>query len=151
MDSPQPPHNRPVGPTSEVTAIRATHPGRAHAGRRDGFTLLELLVVIAIVALLAALAIPAYRGYLQTSREGVLISNIAGIEVFQEDFRLRTGEYLRQAADSAAIAAAINWQPRAGDGTRYRIAPGPGHSYQVIARSPDGTRVCQQLPDRVRC
>lgn len=118
---------------------------------RSGFTLLELLVAIAIVAGLAAIAIPAYQGYMQTSREGALAANIASMDVFQEDHRLRTGEYLREAANRAAIAAAIGWRPKADDGTLYRIAPGDGDSYQVTAVAREGTRVCLQLPDRTRC
>jgi prepilin-type N-terminal cleavage/methylation domain-containing protein len=35
---------------------------------KNGFTLLELLVVIAVIGILAAVGIPAYKGYLETSR-----------------------------------------------------------------------------------
>ena len=43
-----------------------------------GLSLLELLVALAIVASLAALALPLYRGYVETAKEGALVSNIAG-------------------------------------------------------------------------
>ncbi len=118
----------------------------------SGFTLLELMIVVAVLAIISAIALPAYTGYVQSSREAVLINNISTIEVFQEDFRLRTGAYLTVAADAAAIEAAIDWENEGDEpGTTYAIAAGPGGSYQVTATGPDGTSVCLQLPDGVRC
>lgn len=123
----------------------------AYAAGRFGYTLLELMAVVAILALIAAIALPVYQGYLQTAREGVLASNIASLEAFQEDYRLRTGAYLQEAADAAAIAAAIGWRPRADDGIAYRIAPGANGSYQVTAASPEGAQLCLILPEKRRC
>lgn len=117
----------------------------------QGYTLLELMAVVAIIALLATIALPVYQGHLQTSREGALISGIATMEVFQEDHRLRTGAYLREAADVAAIAAVIGWRPKADHGVAYRIAPGAGGTYHVTATAPDGARVCLRLPEKTRC
>jgi prepilin-type N-terminal cleavage/methylation domain-containing protein len=120
--------------------------------RNRGFTLLELMIAVAIVAIIAAIAIPAYNNYIAVAREAVLVNNIASIEIFQEDFRLRTGNYLTVAADKAAIEAAIDWVPEGDEpGTTYAIAAGPAGSYEVTAASPDGTTVCVRLPDDVRC
>ena len=117
----------------------------------QGFTLVELMVVVAVIAIISAIALPLYNGYIQNSREAVLVNNISTIEVFQEDFRLRTGAYLTAAADEAAITAAIDWESN-GDapGTTYSIAAGPAGSYEVTATS-DGVSVCLRLPDGVRC
>lgn len=118
----------------------------------SGFTLIELMIVVAVLAIISAIALPAYNGYVQTSREAVLINNISTIEVFQEDFRLRTGAYLTAAANAAAIEAAIDWEPEGDEpGTTYSIAAGAGGSYQVTAIAPDGTTVCLILPDGGRC
>ena len=117
-----------------------------------GFTLIELMIVVAVLAVISAIALPAYNGYVQTSREAVLVNNITTMEIFQEDFRLRNGAYLTVAANVAAIEAAIDWQPEGDEpGTTYSIAAGPGGSYQVTATSPQGTSVCMQLPDGIRC
>lgn len=117
-----------------------------------GFTLVELMIVVAVLAIISAIALPAYNGYVQTSRQAVLVNNISTIEIFQEDRRLRTGTYLTNAANAAAIAVAIDWDSEGDEpGTTYSIAPGPGGSYQVTATSPEGTSVCLRLPDGVRC
>lgn len=115
-----------------------------------GFTLIELMIAVTILAILSAVAIPMYNDYIRTSREGVLINNIATIEVFQEDFRLRNGNYFAPAADAAAIEAGIGWDPRDDGDVDYSIADA-GASYRVTATDSTGISVCLELPEKVRC
>ena len=119
--------------------------------RSRGFSLIELMVVVAVLAIISAIAVPAYTNYIQTSREGVLLNNIATIEVFQEDFRLRNGAYAVNLADVAAIEAAIDWAPQTNDGTTYSIANGDGTTYSVTATNPEGTSICMVFPAKTRC
>ncbi len=122
-----------------------------HSTTHRGYTLIELLVTIAIVSILAAIALPAYNGYIDTSRQGVLVTNITTIEIFQEDLRLRTGAYLLVAADVAAITAGTGWDPQDDGDIDYSIAAGPGTSYNVTAVDGTGTTVCMQMPEKIRC
>ena len=125
--------------------------GTFKAQRSRGFSLMELMIAVAIIAILAAVSIPLYQGYVTTAREGVLVNSIGTIEMFQEDFRLRTGAYLTAAANAAAISAAIGWEPQGDDGATYAIAAAAGGSYSVTATDQTGYSVCITLPERVRC
>jgi Tfp pilus assembly protein PilE len=101
---------------------------------------------------LSAIAIPLYNGYIQTSRVAALVNNIATMEVFQEDFRLRNGVYQAGEFDGGADAGllALGWAPQEDDGTVYTIVLA-GTSYRVTASDTAGTTVCRQYPEKIEC
>jgi type IV pilus assembly protein PilE len=117
-----------------------------------GYTLLEMMVAVALLAVISAIAVPIYQDYVNTARIGTLVNNIATIEVFQEDFRLRNGSYQAGVWNGAADAGltALGWRPQDDDGTSYTITVA-GATYDVTATSADGTTVCRRFPARIDC
>jgi type II secretory pathway pseudopilin PulG len=110
-----------------------------------------MLIVITIISIIGLIAMPVYNNYIATSREGVLVTNITTIEIFQEDFRLRNGAYAVDLANIAAITAAIGWDPQAADGATYVIADGDGTTYSVTGTDIEGRAICIAFPARTRC
>ena len=62
-------------------------------GRRRGFTLVELLVVMAIIATLLTIAVPRYFRSLQRSREAVLQQDLTTLRESIDKFYGDTGKY----------------------------------------------------------
>ena len=54
--------------------------------RHQGFTLIEVMIVVAIVAILAAVAIPSYTEYIQRSRIIESTSTLASMRVKMEQY-----------------------------------------------------------------
>lgn len=60
---------------------------------RNGFTLVELMVVVAIVAILATVAAPAYINYVNRTKQGQAESMLMTARVEEEEFYAENGWY----------------------------------------------------------
>jgi type IV pilus assembly protein PilE len=72
----------------------------------NGFTLLELLMVVAVVAVLASISIPAYNDYIV---RGKLAEGMSGLS----DGRVKMEQYFQDNRTYAAASAAANGCPSA--------------------------------------
>ena len=61
--------------------------------QNEGFTLIELMIVIAIVATLVALAVPAYKNYMIKTKVAECISGSAPYKTSVSEFKQVTGNY----------------------------------------------------------
>ncbi|MCX7563987.1 type IV pilin protein [Xanthomonadaceae bacterium XH05] len=76
---------------------------RSSSNRRSqGFTLIELIIVIGVIAILASIAFPAYNDYVQRSRRAVAQS--AMLETVQAMERFHTANNTYAGAACAATA-----------------------------------------------
>ena len=124
-----------------------------HGERRseDGFTLLELLVVLAILGLLAAIVAPRVVSYLGTSRSKTATIQVKNIAASLELYRLDAGRYPTQQEGLAGLvkapAAAATWNgPYLADKTAlndpwarpYRyLVPGKNGEFDVFSYGAD--------------
>ena len=60
---------------------------------QQGVTLIELMVTIAILAIIASIAIPAYSGYIITTKKTECLNEIATIQLAEEEHFLDNNEY----------------------------------------------------------
>lgn len=59
----------------------------------NGFTLIEVMIVVAIVGILAAVAIPSYLDSLRKSRRSDATTSLTRIQLAQETYRLNHATY----------------------------------------------------------
>ena len=63
------------------------------AGKPNGFTLIELMIVVAIVGILAAVAYPSYTNYIKKSRRSEAVMAISQVQQAQERWRSNSPLY----------------------------------------------------------
>ena len=74
---------------------------------QQGFTLIELMIVVAIIAILAAIAIPAYQNYLIRSQVSEGMSLADGAKTSMTEYLSNHGTW-PTANESAGLAAAAS-------------------------------------------
>lgn len=62
-------------------------------GKQDGFTIIELMIVLTIIAILTAIAIPNYQWAMIRAREAVLQENLYGIRSAIDQYYADQGKY----------------------------------------------------------
>lgn len=60
---------------------------------KNGFTLIEVMITVVILSVLTAIAVPAYQGYIATSRQAEGHNNLAALQMAEEEFYLENNNY----------------------------------------------------------
>ena len=125
----------------------------------NGMTLVELLIVIAVAGVLSSVAWPIYQGYLSSSRVSSMLQVMQSVKIYQEDRRVRLGEYVEGAYDpsnpsvSGGLATTLGWNPAdpdpdisilaacATDGSAPECAR--GSAIEITATHTQGESICR--------
>lgn len=126
---------------------------RESAMRQQGFTLLELLVVVAIIGMLAGFVGPRYFAQLGRSEVGVAQAQIDAFGKALDQFRLDVGRYPSSEEGLAALSAVQSSIPHWrgpylqkappldpwGHPYQYRSpSTAPGKDYDLVSLGKDG-------------
>ena len=74
---------------------------------QQGFTLIELMIVVAIIGILAAIAIPAYQDYTARAQMSEAMSLASGVRTSVSEYYQNTGDFPANNA-SAGVAEATD-------------------------------------------
>ena len=98
--------------------------------KRDGFTLVEIMIVVAIIGLLAAIAIPSFVKARNTSQQNACINNLRQVDSAKEQWAMENKKTDADAVTTTDVNAYIK------GGTTPTCPGGGAYTYNVIGTNP---------------
>jgi len=108
-----------------------------HSSRREGFTLLELMIVVAIAGILASIAIPNFLLYQARSKRTEAYTNLDGIRKVQLTYFTEFGAFV-MSSTSPLISLTPDKQNWAAEGDHRFSTNAPGQGFELLGWQPEG-------------
>ncbi len=107
--------------------------------RQEGFTLIELMIVVAVVAILAAIALPSYNDSVRKGRRGQAKADLMELAQILERHYTVHGSYLNN-RDGTAFALPVTQSPQQGTAFYTISAPTRSAGSFVLSAAPTGAQ-----------
>ncbi len=104
--------------------------------RQQGFTLIEVMIVVAIIGILSAIALPSYNEYIRRGHRTEARASLLQMAQWMERAATANGIYPTAAANTAAVAAALSSAQK----DRYTITMASTTSTFTVTASPKGAQ-----------
>ncbi|MBX3270070.1 MAG: prepilin-type N-terminal cleavage/methylation domain-containing protein [Sandaracinaceae bacterium] len=109
----------------------------------QGFTLIELMIVVAIVGILAAISIPSFQSYLYRSKTAEAVTFLGEIRQRQEAYRAEFGQYCSASGGPGTAITGGAWNPAALPAAGHRVGWGTDVGWTQLGAAPDGPTLFQ--------
>jgi prepilin-type N-terminal cleavage/methylation domain-containing protein len=104
---------------------------KSNIAKKQGFTLVEIMIVVAIIGLLAAIAIPNFVKARTTSQQNACINNLRLVDAAKQQWAL---EQKKQTSDTP-LATGVELQPYLGRGANGELPSCPVDPQNSFATS----------------
>ena len=117
---------------------------RQQLSRDEGFTLIELMVVVLIIAVLVAIAIPSFLGFRASAQDRSAQSDLRNVLLAEKALYVDTGAYSSTAADLQYYEASVDLTAVTVDTTTagqvcMGMTSDSGTEFSILEHSTSGT------------
>lgn len=89
--------------------------------KNEGFTLIELMIVVAIIGILAAIAIPNFLNYQCKAKQAEAKQNLGALAKLEEAYFAEYNKYVA-AADDAALKTKLGFEVKGNSRYTYTVS-----------------------------
>lgn len=112
--------------------------------RRQGFTLIELMITVAVVGILAAIAYPSYTAYIRKGKRATAQAALMDLASKQQTYLLDRRVYLTSGTESGLTALGFSKPTEiSNDYTFTCPAPGCSNTQFTVIATPSATLAAQ--------